>query len=153
MTSERPPPPQNNDILDEIWTCLTNTATDFTRSLVGLPMFYRHDPQAVKSIFAEPGILSPEIITFHLDHDIDNIIGPFRFETRPVSVFDIVYQGIMNPTRSGTGMMFSFHTSMENTWFLTPGLKSTENIMFYPWSDKWIRKSNSRFKMKIDISI
>jgi hypothetical protein len=144
MSSERRPPPQNNAILDEMWSCLTNTATDFTRSLVGLPMFYRHDTRAVKSIFAEPGVLSPEIITFHLDHDLNSIVGPFRFETRPVSVFDVVYQGIASPTRYETGMMFLFRTSVENArWFLAPGLKVTENTMFYPWrgSHEWIRKS------------
>jgi hypothetical protein len=62
-----------------------------TRSLIGLPMFYRHTDEPptlmaradVLSVFAEPGILHPNIITFHLDRDVAGIIGPFRFISRP----------------------------------------------------------------------
>ena len=50
-------------------------------------MFYHHTDEPltlmahadVLSIFAQPGILYPNIITFHLDRDVAGIIGPFRF--------------------------------------------------------------------------
>ena len=140
--NRRRPPSSNADLFDEMWSSMMDTATELTRSLVGLPMFYRHaDQNAVQTIFAEPGILSPQIITFHLDRDVDSIVGPFRFETRPVSVFDVFSQG-WGPTR-GTGMMFLFGSPVENTkWLMAPGLKVTANSMFRPWgiTDDWIRK-------------
>jgi hypothetical protein len=93
MTSDgRRRPSSECDILDEIWNSITDTASDLTRSLVGLPMFYRYQPvdkTDVLAVFAEPGILSPGIITFSLDRDIGRFMGPFRFDSRPVSVFDI----------------------------------------------------------------
>ena len=101
----------------------------------------------VLSVFAEPGILHPKIVTFHLDRDVSGIVGPFRFVTRPISVFDIVGQGWRNEeARYGPGMMFLFGTPAENArWLVTPGLRFTANSLFRPWNnpDEWIRQSMS----------
>jgi len=149
----RPPSKDETDIFDDLWNSITDTATEFTRSLVGLPMFYRHteEPPTLMahvnalSVFAEPGILHPNIITFHLDKDVAGIVGPFRFVSRPVSVFDIVAQGWRNDqARYGPGMMFLFGTPVENAkWLVAPGLRFTANSFFRPWNnhDEWIRQS------------
>jgi hypothetical protein len=156
--NRRPPPKDETDIFDDLWNSITDTASEFTRSLVGLPMFYRHTDEPplltaradVLSIFAEPGMLSPKIITFHLDRDVAGIVGPFRFISRPITVFDIISQGWMNEEatpRGGSGMMFLFGTPVENArWLVAPGLRFTGNAMFRPWNDRddWIRKSTFR---------
>lgn len=62
-------------------------------------MFHRlsHDPMRltdrdnIPCIFAEPEILCPQVVVFVLDKDPSRIMGPFRFETRPVSVFDMFF--------------------------------------------------------------
>jgi hypothetical protein len=116
MTSDGSRRPSSEcDIFDEIWHSITDTASDLTRSLVGLPMFYRYQPldkSDVLTVFAEPGILSPGIITFSLDRDIGHFMGPYRIESRPVSVFDIFSQGFR--PRYPTGMMFLFGSPDDN---------------------------------------
>jgi hypothetical protein len=151
------PPSTDTDIFDDLWASITDTASELTRSLVGLPMFYRHTSEPptitslsdVVSVFAEPGILSPKIITFHLDKDVSGIISPFRLISRPVTVFDIFSQTWRNDEpRYGSGMMFLFGTPVENArWLVAPGLKFTGNSMFRPWNnrDEWIRKSTPFF--------
>jgi hypothetical protein len=156
MTSNnrRPPPSNDTDLFDDLWNSITDTASEFTRSLVGLPMFYRHtdsptltDRTEVISVFAEPGILSPQIITFHLDRDVAGVLCPFRFVSRPVTVFDVFSQGWRNEeSRFGAGMMFLFGDPLENArWLGSPGLRFTGNSVFRPWinRDEWIRKSNN----------
>lgn len=151
MTSDggRRRPSEETDIFDEIWNSIADTASIFTRNLVGLPMVYRHnndhhpfDRTDVLAVFAEPAILSPEIITFSLDRDVDNLWGPFRIESRPVSVFDICTPGLR--PRYPNGMMFLFGNSGDNArWLLDPGMRFTGNSMFRPWfNDEWIRRSN-----------
>ena len=151
--NRRPPPKDETDIFDDLWNSITDTASEFTRSLVGLPMFYRHTDEPptlmaradVLSVFAEPGILHPKIITFHLDRDVAGIVGPFRFVSRPVSVFDIVAQNWWSDQVCyGPGMMFLFGTPVENArWLVAPGLRFTANSLFRPWNnrDEWIRQS------------
>src|SRR5579871_613014 len=116
--------PNEVDIFDEIWTSVLNTATDLTRSLVGLPMFYRHGPHDSLRyltdkdgilVFAEPYILSPRCISFDLDRDIGGIIGPFRIETRPVRVFDLFWQPLRGAEKREQGMIFWFRSPFENT--------------------------------------
>ena len=150
MTSDgRGRPSSDCDIFDEIWNSIADTASIFTRNLVGLPMFYRHtnndlqslDKTDVLAVFAEPAILSPKIITFSLDRDVDEFMGPFRIESRPVSVFDIFSQGFR--PRYPSGMMFLFGSRGDNArWLLDPGSWATGNSMFRPWiNDEWIRRS------------
>jgi hypothetical protein len=91
---------EETDKFDEIWSSILGTATDLTRSLVGLPMYYRqhhdtthlNDRNNVLVVFAEPEILTPQCISFQLDRDIRRIIPPFSLESRAVSVFDIFSQ-------------------------------------------------------------
>jgi hypothetical protein len=152
--NSRPPQSNDTDIFDDLWTSITDTASEFTRSLVGLPMFYRHtepptfiDRTDVLSVFAEPGILSSKVITFHLDRDVAGVMGPFRFVSRPVSVFDVFSQGVWRWTdeaKYGSGMMFLFGSPIENArWLVSPGLRFTGNSVFRQWNnhDEWIRKS------------
>jgi hypothetical protein len=151
------PPAGDTDLFDELWTSLTDTASEFTRSLVGLPMFYRtlqnpyaadDDDKNVVTVFAEPGILSPKIITFDLDKDVVGFYTPFRFVSRPVTVFDVFTQAWRNNLttgrENGSGMMFLFGTPLENSrWLVSPGLRVTGSSMFHrPWSnpDEWIRR-------------
>src|SRR5271156_5343313 len=156
-----PPPsstPPESDMFPDLWNIITDRASVFTRSLVGLPMLYRHtssnDPsQSLSSlpadntltVFAEPGILSPKIITFHLDRDVAGTMYPFRLVSRPVSVFDVFSESIRVPEQNfGSGMMFLFGSPLENArWLFTPGIKLTGNSMFRPWNDRdeWIRRS------------
>ena len=145
MTSDgRRRPSSDCDIFDEIWNSIADTASDLTRCLVGLPMFYRYqslDKSDVLTVFAEPGILSPGLITFSLDRDIDHFIGPFRFESRPVSVFDIFSQGIRQ--RYPTGMMFLFDSPGDNgRWPMDRGTRFFANSIFRPLNyNEWIRRS------------
>lgn len=150
--NRRSQPSNDTDIFDDIWSSITDTASEFTRSLVGLPMFYRHTENPiitnradVLTVFAEPGILSPKVITFHLDRDASGIMGPFRFISRPVTVFDIISQGWWNDECGfGSGMMFLFGSPIENArWLASPGLMFTGNSMFRQRNnhDEWIRKS------------
>jgi len=150
-SNRRPSDSKETDIFDDLWSSLTDSATELTRSLVGLPMFYRrhrgqtdHQDDAI-TIFAEPGILSPKIITFHLDKDVDGLVGPFRFVTRPVSVFDVFSQDWnYRDGRCGSGIMFLFGSPVENArWLVSPELKFTGNSMFRQWNrpDEWIRRS------------
>jgi len=84
--SARPPPKDDTDIFDDLWNSITDPASEFTRLSVR-PCFIAIItepptlmPRAdVLSVFAEPGILRPNIITFHLDRDVAGIVGPFRF--------------------------------------------------------------------------
>jgi hypothetical protein len=150
--NRRPQTSNDTDIFDDLWASITDTASELTRSLVGLPMFYRHteDPlltnrPGVLSVFAEPGILSPKVISFHLDRDVAGIVGPFRFVSRPVTVFDVFSQGWWNEECGfGSGMMFLFGSPIENAeWLASPGLRFTGNSLFRQWNDRdeWIRKS------------
>lgn len=153
MTSNnrRSPPSNDADLFDDLWASITDTASEFTRSLVGLPMFYHHTESPaltdrdVLSVFAEPGILSPQIITFNLDRDVAGVFCPFGFVSRPVTVFDVFAQGWNNDERRvGAGMMFLFGEPLENArWLVSPGLRFTGNSVFRPWNnrDEWIRKS------------
>lgn len=145
--NRRSPPSKDPDLFDDLWSSLTDSATDFTRSLVGLPMFYRpHNddhPDAI-TVFAEPSILHPKIITFHLDKDIDSIAGPFRIVSRPITAFDVFSQVWKPDSLSGSGMMFLFGSPLENAhWLHHPGYKFTSDWMFRPFTrpDEWIRKS------------
>jgi len=141
------------DKFDEIWSSILDTATDLTRSIVGLPMFYRHhhhprhsDTQGVLVVYAEPGILTPNCITYHLDRDIAGINGPFRFESRPVTVFDVFTQRwrVTEDQRNGPGMMFLFGSPFENgrgigaSMFKYPG-----ESLLRPWMNphEWISRS------------
>ena len=103
--------------------------------------------------FAEPAILSPKLITFSLDRDVDDFMGPFRIESRPVSVFDIISQGLRPQYPSG--MMFLFGSRRDNGgWLLDARMRFTGNSMFRPWNyDKWIRRSKYPFwrTMLIDL--
>lgn len=148
----RSSPSNDTDIFDDFWTSITDATSEFTRSLVGLPMFYRHTENPtlldILPVFAEPGILSPKCITFHLDKDVAAVMGPFRFVSRPVTVFDIFSQGWRNEEgrRFGSGMMFLFGSPVENArWLGAPGLRGFHgDFIFRPWNfdrDYWIRKS------------
>jgi hypothetical protein len=136
----------DSDLFDDLWSSITDTATELTRSLVGLPMLYRrtHTPDdPVIPVFAEPGILTPSIITFHLDRDVVGFFAPFRFVSRPVTVFDVFTQGQIG-AGSETGMMFLFGTPAENhAWLQCPGLSVTRSTLFHrPWAspNEWVRR-------------
>jgi len=151
-SSARPSSSDDTDLFDDLWNSIADTASEFTRSLVGLPMFYRRTLQnrappdeGVITIFAEPGILTPEIITFHLDKDVAGFYTPFRFISRPVTVFDVFTQGWRNQEgKCEAGMMFLFGTPLENSkWLVAPGLKVIGSSMFHrPWNNpnEWIRR-------------
>jgi hypothetical protein len=139
--------PTDSDIFDDLWSSITDTATELTRSLVGLPMLYRRIPDdPVIPVFAEPGILTPSIITFHLDRDVVGFFAPFRFVSRPVTVFDVFTQGKIGGG-SETGMMFLFGTPAENhSWLQCPGLSVTRSSLFHrPWAspNEWVRKRST----------
>jgi len=106
-------PPDDSDRLDELWSAVIETATDLTRSLVGLPMFYRHQIPTVvtntattttdessntrTSVFAEPCVLLPGMSCFFPNRPIDDdlLFTPLRSETRPVSVLDYFTIGLI----------------------------------------------------------
>jgi hypothetical protein len=149
-SSHAQPASTDSDLFDDLWSSITDTATELTRSLVGLPMIYRRtyspdDP--VIPVFAEPGILTPSIITFHLDRDVVGFFAPFRFVSRPVTVFDVFTQGKIGEG-SETGMMFLFGTPAENhSWLQCPGLSVTRSTLFHrPWAspNEWVRRRTTQ---------
>jgi hypothetical protein len=91
------------DRLDELWSSALDAATDFatdiTRSLVGLPMFYRHLPPSIESpsepVYAEPRLLSPSMLTFLPSRPFSELLPPQRVETRPISVTDYFLPGLL----------------------------------------------------------
>src|ERR1700734_656787 len=90
----QPPSNEKKDKFDEIWSSISDSAGDFTRSLVGLPMFmnrsspFSMDNTDLPTVFAEPSFFSPSFRLFHLNKDVGFPQCVRNLQTRPLSVFD-----------------------------------------------------------------